>query len=235
MKAYKPKNDMSLPIYTLGVTGGIGSGKTLVCEMLAALGARVLHADDEARRLMVENKEVRNEIIAAFGEESYLENGTLNRGHLAQIVFGNDKEIARINSIVHPRMADVFYEAKARAQREGMPLLIYEAALIYESGSADRLDAVAVVHTPAEVRLKRVIQRDGVTAEQVKSRMRHQLPPEELLERADFVVVNDSSVEVLESRVRELYDEVCLLRQGTMSRRDDEPKKRGVDDGYGQS
>ena len=200
------------PPFTLGVTGGIGSGKTLVCEMLADLGARVLYADAEARRLMVENEAVRSEIMAAFGAESYYDDGTLNRAHLAEIVFGNDDEVARINGIVHPRMADIFYAAKASAERDGIALLVYEAALIYESGSAARLDAVAVVHTPAEVRLKRVIERDGVTAEQVKRRMRHQLPPEALLERADVVIINDGSIEALASRVREVYDEVTGKR-----------------------
>ncbi len=203
---------MSNPAFTLGVTGGIGSGKTLVCEMFADLGARVVHADVEAKRLMVENEDVRLEIKTAFGPESYNEDGTLNRAHLAGIVFGNDKEIARINGIIHPRMADILHAAKVRAQKDGISLLVYEAALIYESGSADRLDAVAVVHTPLEERLRRVGGRDSTTAEQVKSRMRHQLPPEELLDKADYVIINDGTIEMLKNQVRDLFDKIIPLK-----------------------
>ncbi len=195
-------------VFTLGVTGGIGSGKTLVCEMLAGLGARVLYADTEAKKLMVENENVRQEIIAAFGSESYHEDGSLNRAHLAGIVFGNDEENRRINKIVHPRMAEVFYSAKAKAEKDNVPLLVYEAALIYESGSADRLDAVAVVYAPENQRVQRVTERDGVSEQQVYNRIRHQLPAEDLLDRADFVIMNDSTLEILKERVQSLYDEI---------------------------
>lgn len=195
--------------FTLGITGGIGSGKSLVCEIFEDLGARVLYADVEAKRLMVENREVKSEIIHAFGEESYLPDGNLNRSYLARIVFGDEEEIARINSIVHPRMAKVFYDARATAIDDDIPLLVYEAALIYESGSAERLDAVAVVHAPATLRIKRVMERDDVTAEDVESRMQHQLPEEELLRRADYVIENDGSIEALEERVEDLFYDLC--------------------------
>ncbi|MFK7846312.1 MAG: dephospho-CoA kinase [Rhodothermales bacterium] len=195
--------------FTLGITGGIGSGKTLVCEMFADLGARVVYADLEAKKLMVENEAVRDEITVAFGPESYHADGTLNRKHLAGLVFGNDEAVAQINGIVHPRMAEVLSVAKATAEEDNIKLLVYEAALIYESGSAGRLDAVAVVHTPAALRIQRVVTRDNTTEEQVKNRMKHQLPPDELLDKADYIILNDGSLETLKERVEHLYHKIC--------------------------
>ncbi len=205
-------NKTSLP-FALGVTGGIGSGKSLVCQMLEDLGARIVYADLEAKKLMVDNPEVRSEITAAFGQESYLEDGSLNRKHIASKIFGNEEMVAKINSIVHPRMAAVLFEAREKAAEDGIKLLVYEAALIYESGSADRLDAVAVVHTPVDIRIARVTARDSVSAEQVQNRMKHQLPPEDLLKKADFVVRNDSTKEELKERVQSLFKQVMQLAE----------------------
>ncbi len=195
-------------LFTLGITGGIGSGKSLVCKMLEELGARVIYADEEAKKMMAENPEVIKEIKEAFGAESYFEDGTLNRAHLASVVFGDDEAVARINGIVHPRMAGVLAAAKTQAERDGIALLVYEAALIYESGSADRVDAVAVVHAPVEARIKRVMARDDVSEEQVKERMQHQLSSEELLDRADYIIINDDSMETLQARVEALYEQI---------------------------
>lgn len=192
-------------VFVLGVTGGIGSGKSLVCKMLEALGARVVYADEEAKKLMVENPAVRREITEAFGEDSYRPDGRLNRKHIAAQIFGDDAAVAHINGIVHPRMAAVLDAAKEKAKADGIRLLVYEAALIFESGSADRLDAVAVVHAPADTRLQRVMARDGVPAESVQARMKHQLSPETLLDHADFIILNDGSIETLRERVEALY------------------------------
>ncbi len=195
-------------IFTLGVTGGIGSGKSLVCKMFEELGARVIYADAEAKKMMVGDVEVVKEIRETFGSESYFEDGSLNRAHLASVVFGDDEAVAMINGIVHPRMAGILEAAKAEAARDGIAVLVYEAALIYESGSAARVDAVAVVHAPLEARIKRVMARDEVSEEQVKERMQHQLPSEELLDRADYIITNDGSLETLQSRVEALYEQI---------------------------
>lgn len=190
---------------TLGVTGGIGSGKTTVCRMLEELGARVFYADAEAKRLMQEDPEVRAEIQAAFGPESYDAEGNLNRTYLAEKVFGSDEDVARINAIVHPRVFEAFQKARQKARREGVALLVHEAALIFEAGAEKHLDAVAVVDAPEAIRIRRVTARDDVPPEAVRARMGHQLPPEELRRRADYVIDNSGSKEDLRAEVERVF------------------------------
>ncbi|MGI9174278.1 MAG: dephospho-CoA kinase [Rhodothermales bacterium] len=190
---------------TLGVTGGIGSGKTTVCRMLEKLGARVFYADVEAKRLMQEHPDVRREIIAAFGAKSYDGKGQLDRAYLAGRVFASEDEVARINGIVHPRVFEAFEVAKAVAQQDGVDVLVKEAALIFETGGERHLDAVAVVDAPRAERVERVARRDQVTPEQVLARMGHQLPPEELRRRADYVIENDSTPDDLQRQVDALW------------------------------
>lgn len=199
-------SDLSSPVFLLGVTGGIGTGKSMACRFFAAHGAHVVYADAAAKALMVADKEVRQEIIEAFGEDSYNADGSLNRAHLAARVFGNQDAVARINSIVHPRMAGVLEREQRVAREAGKKLLVYEAALIYESGSANRLDAVLVVHAPLPLRIARVMARDNVSEAKVKQRMAHQLPPEVLLDKADYVIHNDGSKAHLEAQVTQLFE-----------------------------
>ncbi len=193
---------------TLGVTGGIGSGKTAVCRILEELGARVFYADAEAKRLMEADPEVRAEIVEAFGPESYDERGRLNRAYLAAKVFADPANVARINRIVHPRVYEAFEAARRAAEAEGAPLLVKEAALIYESGGDRHLDAVAVVDAPEDERVRRVVARDDVTPEQVRARMAHQLSPAELRRRADYVIENTGSLEDLQRQVERVYRDV---------------------------
>ncbi len=193
---------------TLGVTGGIGSGKTTACRMLEALGARVFYADAEARRLMEADPHVRAAIAAAFGAESYDAEGRLDRAYLAEHVFGEAARVERLNAIVHPRVYDAFGAAARRAEREGVEVLVLEAALIFESGGERHLDAVAVVDAPEAARIRRVAARDETAPEAVRARMAHQLPPHVLRRRADHVLVNDGDLEALRRQVRALYREI---------------------------
>ena len=190
---------------TLGVTGGIGSGKTAVCRLFEDLGARVFYADVEARQLMEQDPEARAEIEAAFGTESYGPDGDLNRAYLARQVFGHEENVARINAIVHPRVFRAFEQAKAQAERDGLALLVHEAALIFEAGGDKHLDAVAVVDAPENERIRRVVARDRLVPEQVRARMRHQLPPADLRRRADYLIENNSTLEALRKQVEQVY------------------------------
>ena len=194
--------------FALGVTGGIGSGKSEVCRILASLGARVFYADLEARRIMTDHAEVRTELIEAFGPQAYLNDGTLNRAYIAEQVFGNDERVAEINQIVHPRVRDAFLLARQKAQDDGIGLFVHEAALIYESGADKRLDAVAVVHAPAATRIARVVSRDETTPAKVAARMEHQLSEEERLSRADFVIDNTGTLAELRQKVHALYTQL---------------------------
>lgn len=190
---------------TLGVTGGIGSGKSTVCRMLEELGAEVFYADAEARSLMEADPVVRAEITAAFGAESYDAAGKLNRPYLSAVVFGDPAQIARINAIVHPRVYERFEARKQDALTRGVQLLVHEAALIFEAGGERHLDAVAVVEASRQERIARVVVRDRVSPDQVVARMAHQLPPEVLRRRADFVIENTGSVAALRGQVEALY------------------------------
>lgn len=193
---------------TLGVTGGIGSGKTTVCRFLEEQGAKVFYADVEAKRLMQEHADVRAEVADAFGSESYREDGSLNRTYLADQVFGNPEELERLNAIVHPRVFESFEAAKKRARMEDVELLVHEAALIFEAGGDEHVDAVAAVVAPDEDRIARVAERDGVAPDDVRDRMGHQLPQEELRRRADYVIENDGTLDDLREATISLYEDV---------------------------
>ena len=190
---------------TLGITGGIGSGKTAACDRLAALGARVVYADLVARRLMEHDEELRADLVAAFGEETYDADGHLNRKVLAAAVFGDPEAVARLNGIVHPRVREAFFQEKAEAEEAGAPLFVYEAALLFESGADQHLDTVAVVDAPLEIRIARAMQRDGASREAVLARMRHQLDPTEARSRADLVIDNGGTLADLHQQVDALY------------------------------
>ena len=197
---------------TLGITGGIGSGKSAVCRILRSLGAALFEADVVAKQLMENSPDVRLQIIAAFGPQAYAP--SLNRAWLASRVFGDAEALARLNAIVHPRVREAFSQRCAAAALERVPLLVHEAALIYESGLDAMLDHVAVVDAPVPVRIRRVVERDGTTAEAVRARMRHQWPPSVLRQRADFVIDNSGAPELLRSQVVQLYAQVTAARPG---------------------
>lgn len=190
---------------TLGVTGGIGSGKTTVCGFLEEQGARVFYADIEAKRLMREDPDVRAAIVDAFGEAAYDEEGALDRAYLADRVFGNAEQLDRLNAIVHPHVFKAFEAAKARAVDEEVSLLVHEAALLFEAGGDEHVDATAAVVAPDADRIDWVTARDDVTPDQVRARIQHQLPQGELRERADYVIENDGSLDDLRRKSVELY------------------------------
>lgn len=191
---------------TLGVTGGIGSGKSTACRIFEELGARVFYADDVAKQLMVEDPKLREEIISTFGAESYHDDGQLHRAYLADIVFNDENQLAKLNAMVHRRVRAAFEQERTEAKRSGVRLLVEEAALIYEADIADELDYVAVVDAPREIRIQRVMERDDTDPADIKSRMNHQLPAEDKRQRADFVLDNSGSIESLRAQVIELYE-----------------------------
>ena len=190
---------------TLGVTGGIGSGKTTVCGFLEEKRARVFYADIEAKRLMQDDASVRAEITETFGDEVYTDDGALNRAVLAEQVFGDADRLERLNAIVHPRVFEAFEGAKERAAEEGVDLLVHEAALLFEAGGDAHVDVTAAVVAPRANRVARVAERDDVAPEKVRARMGHQLPQSELRRRADHVLENDGSLEALRQKSVELY------------------------------
>lgn len=193
---------------TLGLTGGIGSGKSTACQMLDEMSARVFYADKVAKDIMQNDADARALIRDTFGSTSYNEHGSLNRSYLAAQVFSNPSKLEKLNAIVHPLVFDAFEDAKAKAQSDGVELLVHEAALLFESGGDAHVDYVAVVTAPNDVRIQRVVQRDDTTEQAVRDRMQHQLPQEEIRNRADFVISNDTDRDALKAEVRRLYDQL---------------------------
>ena len=175
----------------VGITGGIGSGKTTVCRIFEALGVPVYDADYWAKWLIVHDPEVRTAIVGLFGAEAYLPDGAYNRPFVAAIVFENPEKLAALNAAVHPaveRHSRAWHEQQARA---GYPYTLKEAALMVESGSHRFLDALIVVTAPEEIRIRRVMERDGISEATVRARLRNQMPEAEKEALADFLIVND--------------------------------------------
>lgn len=177
----------------IGITGGIGSGKTFICRLFEALGIPVYNADEEAKRLMNTDIRIKEKLIAQFGESTY-KDGLLDRAFLANMVFSDKDKLELLNSIVHPV---VIQEAKDWAERQTTRYSLKEAALLFESGSYKELDYTILVTAPMDIRIQRVIERDGATEQQVQERINKQLSDEEKLQLADFVIVNDGITPLL--------------------------------------
>lgn len=172
----------------IGVTGGIGSGKSVVCRIFNVLGIPVFDADAEAKRLMTVDSALADAIRTEFGKEAYHSDGTLNRPYMAAQVFSDDERLRILNALVHPV---VIRAGEEWAARQEAPYTIKEAALLFESGSFTLNHYTILVSAPVQLRIERVMKRDGITAEQVAARMERQWPEERKRQQADFVIIND--------------------------------------------
>lgn len=183
----------------VGLTGGIGSGKSTIAKAFAALGIAVFNSDEQAKALIATDTQVKERIIAAFGEEAY-QNGEYNRAYIAQIVFNNSEKLAILNGIVHPALAEYF---KQWAKEQTSPYVLKEAAILFESGSYKDCDYIITVTAPEEVRIARVMARDHCTEAQVRARMAQQWTDAQRIALSDAVIEN-INLEETEKRVREL-------------------------------
>lgn len=190
----------------IGLTGGIGSGKTTVAKIFELLGVPVYYADDEAKRIMNENDDLKKQIQNHFGDEAYV-NGKLNRNFLAEKVFGDKYKLELLNSIVHPVTIN---DAKEWFKKQNAPYAIKEAALIFEAGVAESLDYVIGVYAPVALRIKRSMARDGVDREKVIERMTRQMDEEIKMKLCDFILKNDEQ-ELLIPQVLTLHEKLLNL------------------------
>lgn len=181
----------------IGITGGIGSGKSTVCRIFENLGIPVFYADVVAKEIMVSDPLLMEGVLSAFGKESYDSEGKLNNKHIAGIVFNNNSQLAVLNTLVHPAVFRAFDQWVAKVART-TPYIIKEAALLFESGSYKSCDKSILVTAPAEMRLQRVIGRDKVSAEQVLARMDKQMSEDDKAKMADFQIRNDESQSVIQ-------------------------------------
>lgn len=182
----------------IGITGGIGSGKSVVARVFAALSVPVYDSDSRAKHVMAHDLVLRAQLQEAFGAEAYDAAGQLNRPYLAKVAFTDAAQLARLNALVHPRVGEDFATWSAAQAAAGQPYILKEAALLYESGAYKGLDAIITVFAPAEVRAARVLRRDSHrSAAEVQAIMNKQLSEDEKLARAEHVVYNDDSQLVL--------------------------------------
>ena len=175
------------------MTGGIGSGKTTVARIFEQLGIPVYYADARAKSIIEENAEVRQSIIHHFGENSFRD-GIYDRGYMSSIVFNNPERLKLLNDIVHPFTIS---DATDWMKKQSAPYAIKEAALIFESGSDKHLDKVIGVSAPLESRVKRVMQRDGISEMDVLKKMNLQMGEDEKMKRCDYIIRNDETEMVI--------------------------------------
>jgi dephospho-CoA kinase len=191
----------------LGLTGGIGSGKSTIAKIFEILGVPVFNSDIEAKKLYVTDLVLKSAIIEKFGNEAYLDSGEINRQFMISRIFGNKQMLEDLNSIVHPRVKLCFDNWVKTFSN--LPLLIKEAAILFESGANTQVDKTLLVVAPIDLRINRVIERDKLTREKVIERMNNQLSQEELIKKADFVIDNSGKVSVIR-QVMQLYHELSV-------------------------
>ena len=184
----------------VGLTGGIGSGKSVVAKVFETLGIPVYYADDAAKRLMNTDKELKAAIIKNFGARSYT-NGEMDRKYLATIVFNDTEKLELLNSLTHPV---TIRDASEWMTRQTSPYIIKEAALLFESGADKNLDYVIGIEVPLSLRIKRVIARDGTSKEEIMKRINRQMDEKEKMKRCDFVIINNEQ-ELVIPQVMELH------------------------------
>ena len=176
----------------IGLTGGVGSGKTTVSKIFASLGVPIFYADDIAKKIMSEDTILKQEIINLFGENAYTE--TLNRKHIADIVFKDAFKLEQLNALVHPL---TIAAANKWMQQQNKPYVIKEAALMFEAGASTNLDYVIGVYAPQLLRINRVMKRDKLTKAQVLERINNQIDETIKMKLCDFVIINDEQQAVL--------------------------------------
>lgn len=193
----------------VGLTGGIGSGKSTVARFFEALGIPIYIADDRAKELMVNDTALKQAIIELLGVAAYAENGNLNRAYIASQVFSHADLLNRLNALVHPAVGKDF---KKWVNSQNSPYVIKEAAILFENGNYKQSDKNILVTAPTEMRIERVINRDGATKESILSRMQHQWPDSDKIPLADYIVEN-IDLEQTQLQVNSLHKELISLKK----------------------
>lgn len=190
----------------VGLTGGIGSGKSTVAKIFEVLGIPVYYADEAARHIMNTDEELKKSIINEFGDESYV-NDQLNRPYIASLVFNNAEKLDLLNSLTHPA---TIRDAERWMQRQSSPYVIKEAALIFESGSAENLDYVIGVYAPLLLRIKRIMDRDDITRDEVMQRINNQIDEDIKMRLCDKVIVNNEQ-QLIITQVLPLHEQLLSM------------------------
>ncbi len=191
----------------IGITGGIGSGKSEVCKILENLGSIVIYADNIAKYILDNDEIVKRRVKKEFGDDIYLTGGYVNRKKLAKFIFNDESLKFNLEKIIHPKVIKhVQYIFNELERNHKTQLIFLEAALIYESKIDEILDYVVVVHAPEELCIKRVMNRDKTKSEEVLSRLKSQMSPEIKISKADFLIHNDEDLSKLENNVKFIHN-----------------------------
>ncbi len=174
----------------LGITGGMGSGKSLVCEILKLHRIPIYDADSKAKQLNDNSPVIKEQLIALFGPELYTEDGRLDRRMLASYIFNNKEHLAKVNKIIHTQLALDFQEWTTAHQHH--PIVAIDAAVLLEANFQQYVDKVITITAPEKIRIERVKQRDNLTEKEIKARMASQMSEEEKIKKSDFVIINDN-------------------------------------------
>lgn len=180
----------------IGITGGIGSGKTTICKVFETLGIPVFYADTVAKQIMTTDKILIDGVKDSFGDKSYFDDGSLNNKHIANIVFNDEAELTKLNALVHPAVFRAFDEWDAKLPKH-LPYSVKEAALLFESGSYEMCDKNVLVTSPHALKIQRVTRRDKVNEEQVLARMGKQFTDKQKLKLTDYVIENNESNSII--------------------------------------
>lgn len=187
----------------VGLTGGIGSGKTTVAKQFLALGVPVYIADEEAKKLMLRSKIIKRKLIQLFGNNAYVD-GALNKPFIANIIFNDNSYLEKMNAIVHPKVAKHF---KKWAEKQTAPYAIKEVAILFENGSHKNCDYVITVTAPLDMRIKRLLKRDNTTKSKIKAIMKNQWNDTDKVKLSDFVIDN-TSLDNMEQQVFKIHQQI---------------------------
>jgi len=172
----------------IGLTGGIGSGKSTVSRLLEVMGIPVYTADTESKKLVNTSPQIREQLTAVFGSQLY-KNGELDKMMLASLIFGNDEHLRYVNSVIHPVVFDDFRQWVE--QKKESSLVVVESAILFDSGFAKSVDVTVTVSAPLEIRIRRVKERDNVSRETIEARIKSQMTEEERNRASDYIIIND--------------------------------------------
>jgi len=190
----------------IGLTGGIGSGKSTISQYLAELGAVVIDADKIGHQVFQPGTGAWRDVVATFGQQVVAPGGEIDRKKLGEIVFNDPESMTRLNEIMHPRMYQMAEEQIEQYRRQGVPAVVLEAAILIEAGWTPLVDEVWVVTVSEKAVVKRLKEQRGLDEEQTLSRIRSQMQTEERIKHADIVISNDADLSKVKARVKELWD-----------------------------
>ncbi len=191
----------------VGITGGIGSGKTTAANVFEKLGVPIYIADEKARALTAENDQILSYIRKTYGDDVFDGEGNLNRKALGEAVFGNKEKLDELNNVIHPMVAQDF---KSWVREQSTPYVLKEAAVLFESGTYTDCDYVILVVASRETRIQRVIKRSGLSREDIESRMHHQWSDEDKMALSDFVIYNDDENDLI-SQIYDIHEDIKRL------------------------